>query len=45
MTIDEKIRLGLIALTAVSGAVVALYMGHIDVKNPLLEALGGLGSS
>jgi len=46
MTLDEKIRLGLIALTAVSGAVVALYLGgHMDLKDPLLGALGGIGSS
>ena len=46
MSIDEKIRLGIVALTAVSTAVVAIHFGaHIDVKHPLLDMLGGLGSS
>ena len=46
MTIDEKIRLALFALTAISGAVAALHFGgHLEVKNPLLEAMGGIGSS
>jgi hypothetical protein len=46
MTIDEKIRLGMIALTAVSTAIVAIHFGgHVDFKHPLLDALGGLGST
>jgi len=46
MSIDEKIRYGMVALTVVSSAVVAVHFGgHIDVKNPLLDMLGGIGSS
>ena len=45
MTLDEKIRLGLLAVTAVSGALVALHLGsHIDIKIPFLEEIGGIGS-
>lgn len=46
MTIDEKIRLGLVALSVISGAVVAVHFGHASaVKLPFLEELGGTGSS
>jgi hypothetical protein len=46
MTIDEKIRLGLVALSVVSAAIVAAHFGHASVpKLPFLEELGGGGSS
>jgi hypothetical protein len=45
MTIDEKIKLGLLALSAVSALVVAAYLGHpLAVKPPVLEVIGGGGS-
>ncbi len=45
MSIDEKIRLGLIALSVVSSLLVALHFGHISaVRPPLLDEIGGAGS-
>ena len=42
MTIDEKVRLGILALSVVSTVVVAAHMGHIPaVKPPFLDELGG----
>jgi len=42
MSIDEKIRLGMIALSVVSSVVVAV---HVGVKPTLLDIIGGIGSS
>ncbi len=45
MTIDEKIRIGLIALSVVSSIVVAAHFGHVGaVRPPLLDEIGGAGS-
>lgn len=45
MTTDEKIRLGLMALSVVSAVVVAAHFGHAaSVRPPLLEEIGGIGS-
>lgn len=44
MSIDEKIKLGLIALSVVSAVAVAAHFGHLDVKNPLLDVIGPGGS-
>jgi hypothetical protein len=41
MTTDEKIRLGLMALSAVSAVVVAAHFGHLAVKLPFLDEIGG----
>ncbi|MHB8566051.1 MAG: hypothetical protein ACYC7D_15245 [Nitrososphaerales archaeon] len=41
MSIDQKIRLGMLALSAVSAVVVALHFGHLSVKPPLLDEIGG----
>ena len=43
MTTDEKIRLGLLALSAVSAVVVAAHFGHVNVRPPFLDELGGSG--
>ena len=46
MTIDEKIRLGLVALSVVSSVAVASHLGVVPhFKIPFLEELGGTGSS
>ncbi|MGI0090192.1 MAG: hypothetical protein ACREBS_00640 [Nitrososphaerales archaeon] len=45
MSTDEKIRLGIMALSVVSAVVVAAHFGHLSVKPPLLEELGGAGST
>jgi hypothetical protein len=45
MTIDEKIKLGLLALSAVSAVVVAAHLGDSSaVRPPILEMIGGGGS-
>jgi hypothetical protein len=44
MTVDEKIRLGLVALSVVSSLVVAAHVGHLNVKIPFLDEIGGPGS-
>jgi hypothetical protein len=45
MSIDEKIRLGMIALTVVSAVVVAAHFGHVTgLKPPFLDEIGGPGS-
>lgn len=44
MSTDEKIRLGILALSAVSAVVLASHMGHIAVRPPWLDDLGGQGS-
>jgi hypothetical protein len=41
MTIDEKIRLGILALSAVATVVVAAHTGHISVRPPFLDEIGG----
>ena len=40
MTLDEKIRLGMLALVTVSAVVVAAHFGHA-VKVPFLDEIGG----
>ena len=42
MTTDEKVRLGILALSALSTAVVAVHTGHLAVKPPFLDELGGI---
>jgi hypothetical protein len=45
MSIDEKIKLGLLALSAVSAVVVATHMGDSSAaRPPILEIIGGGGS-
>ena len=44
MSTDEKIRLGILALSVVSAVAVAAHFGHY-VKPPLLEEIGGIGST
>jgi hypothetical protein len=44
MSTDEKIRLGLLALSVVSAVVVAAHFGHLNVRPPLLDEIGGIGS-
>jgi hypothetical protein len=42
MTIDEKIRLGMLALGAAASVVLAAHFGgHIAVKPPFLDEIGG----
>ncbi len=44
MTLDEKIRLGMLALAAVSAVVVAAHFGH-HIQVPFLDEIGGGGGS
>ncbi|MGA2874331.1 MAG: hypothetical protein ABSE82_02220 [Nitrososphaerales archaeon] len=44
MSTDEKIRLGMLALSVVSAVVVAAHFGHLNVRPPLLDEIGGIGS-
>jgi hypothetical protein len=44
MNIDEKIKIGLVALTAISAIAVAAHFGHVSTKPPLLDIIGGPGS-
>ncbi len=43
MTLEEKIRLGILAIAAVSAVAVAAHFGH-SVKVPFLDEIGGPGS-
>lgn len=47
MTTDEKIRFGILALSAVSAVVVAAHAGHFPagIKPPSLDELGGIVGS
>ena len=46
MSIDEKIRLGMLALAVASTVVAVVHFGHVpQASNPLLDVLGGIGSS
>lgn len=45
MSTEEKIRLGLMALSVVSAVVVAAHFGHLNVKPPFLEEIGGPGGN
>ncbi len=40
MSTEDKIRLGMLALSAVSAVVLAAHFGHA-VKPPLLDEIGG----
>lgn len=42
MTLDEKIRLGILALSTVSAVVVAAHTGSVAVKPPFLDEIGGM---
>lgn len=45
MSIDERIKQGLIALSIVSAIAVAAHFGHLETaKHPLLDVIGGGGS-
>ena len=45
MSIDEKIKAGLIALSIVSAVAVAAHFGHFEAaKYPLLNVIGPGGS-
>ncbi|MDA4129575.1 MAG: hypothetical protein OK457_02280 [Thaumarchaeota archaeon] len=45
MSIDEKIKLGLLALSVVSAIAVAAHFGHVEIpKHPLLDVIGPGGS-
>jgi hypothetical protein len=45
MSIDEKIKAGLIALSVVSAVAVAAHFGHVEMaKHPLLDVIGPGGS-
>jgi hypothetical protein len=41
MRTDEKIRLGMIALSAVAAVVVAAHVGHVNMRIPFLDEIGG----
>ncbi|MHB1907913.1 MAG: hypothetical protein ACYCQJ_03455 [Nitrososphaerales archaeon] len=42
MTLDEKIRLGILALSTVTTVVIAAHIGgHVIVKPPFLDEIGG----
>jgi hypothetical protein len=41
MTTDEKIRLGMLALSAVSAVIVAAHVGHLSLRLPFLDEIGG----
>ncbi len=42
MTLDEKIRLGILALGTISAVIVAAHFGHVTaVKPPFLDEMGG----
>jgi hypothetical protein len=43
MTTDEKIRLGLLALSAVAAVVVGAHVGHLNIHSPFLDEIGGTG--
>ncbi len=45
MSIDEKIRLGLLALSVATAIVVGAHVGHLAIKPPFLDELGGSGGS
>ena len=46
MTSDEKIRIGMIALSVVASAILAVHLGQAHIKPPFLDELGGgLGSN
>ena len=47
MTIDEKIKAGLVALSVVSAVVVSAHFGHVTAhRPPILDLIGpGAGSS
>jgi hypothetical protein len=45
MNTDEKIRLGMLALSAVTAVILASHVGHLSVKPPFLDELGGQGSN
>lgn len=45
MTIDEKIQLGIVALTVVSSVALAAHFGHVNVPKPFLDAIGPGGGS
>ncbi len=41
MSIDEKIKAGLVALSVISAIAVAAHFGHVSVSRPpLLDAIG-----
>ena len=42
LSTDEKIKLGLLAVSVVSAVVVAAHFGHINEKPPLLDEIGGI---
>lgn len=46
MSTEEKIRLGILALGTVAAVVVAAHVGgHLAIKPPFLEEIGGAGGS
>ena len=45
MSTDEKIRLGMLALSVISAVVVAAHFGHMSVKPPFLDEIGGPASN
>jgi hypothetical protein len=44
MNTDEKIRLGMLAISAVTAVIFAAHFGHLSVKPPFLDEIGGPGS-
>lgn len=44
MTIDEKIRLGMLALSTAAAKIVAASVGIAEVKPPFMDELGGPAS-
>lgn len=44
MSTEDKIRLGMLALAAISTVVATVHFGHTGFKPPFLDELGGIGS-
>lgn len=45
MSLDQKIRLAILALSTIAAIVVAGHFGHLpSVKLPFLDEIGGQGS-
>ncbi len=40
MSIDDKIKAGLVALSVISAVAVAAHFGHVPAIHPLLDGIG-----
>jgi hypothetical protein len=45
MSTEQKVRIGILALGTVLSVVAAAHFGHLAVKIPFLEEIGGAGGS